>query len=65
MIKLMKSRKKLYKFIYEYGMKMPCRSIYVGNLIYIARQEFSSCNQTVGFNFKYFDYVFIRKHTKE
>ena len=51
MIKLMKSRKKLYEFIYKDGIKMPCRSIYVGNLIYIARQEFSSCNQTVGFNF--------------
>ena len=51
MIKLMKSRKKLYEFTYKDGIKMSCRSIYVGNLIYIARQEFSSCNQTVGFNF--------------
>ena len=51
MIKLTKSRKKLYEIIYEDGLKMPCRSIYVGNLIYIARQEFSSSNQTVGFNF--------------
>ena len=47
----MRIRKKLNDFIYEDGIKILCRSIYVGNLIYIARQEFSSCNQTVGFNF--------------
>ena len=65
MIKLMKSRKKLYEFIYKDGIKMPCRSIYVGNLIYIARQEFSSCNKLLDLTFKYFDYVFIRKHTEK